>query len=127
MISGSVDGGRQAIIRLVVIGAHGREQEIAGVIDTGYSGSLQLPTGPVAALGLPFRGRGRPLLVDGSESIFDVHGAAVLWDGRRRRVFVDVAVTDPLVGMGLLVGYELTVQVIPGGNVRIAALERDGR
>jgi len=39
-----------------------------------------------------------------------------------RRIPVDEAETVPLLGMSLLEGYELTVQVQPGGNVTIRAL-----
>jgi hypothetical protein len=45
-----------------------------------------------------------------------------MWDGALRRTIVDEAGTDPLVGMKLLAGYELTIQVVPGGRVTIAAL-----
>jgi hypothetical protein len=44
------------------------------------------------------------------------------WDGKARRIPVDEAETVPLVGMSLLEGYELTVRVQPGGNVRVRAL-----
>jgi hypothetical protein len=54
---------------------------------------------------------GRALLADGTTSLFDIYEATVLWDGALRRVAVDAADIDPLVGMCLLDGYELTVQV----------------
>jgi len=62
------------------------------------------------------------LLADGTTSLFDIYEATVLWDGTPRRVAVDAADIDPLVGMRLLDGYELTVQAIVGGQVRIQAL-----
>lgn len=75
-------------------------------------------------LDLVWRRRGRALLADGSESIFDIYEAIVIWDGEARRIPVDQAETTPLVGMSLLEGYELTVQAQPGGNVTIAALSQ---
>ncbi|WP_179130992.1 hypothetical protein [Candidatus Entotheonella palauensis] len=45
-----------------------------------------------------------------------------MWDGALRRLAVDAAETDPLVGMSLLYGYELTIQVQEGGRVIIQAL-----
>jgi clan AA aspartic protease len=92
------------------------------VIDTGFDGSLSLPPALVASLGLPWRRRGRALLADGSESLFDIYEATVVWDRRRRRIAVDEADTFPLVGTGLLNGYELKVQVRPRGNVTITRL-----
>jgi predicted aspartyl protease len=62
------------------------------------------------------------LLADGSESIFDIYEATVVWDGEARRISVDEAETAPLVGMSLLEGYELALQVRTGGVVTITAL-----
>ena len=60
--------------------------------------------------------------MDGSESVFDIYEGTVLWDGSPRRIAVDEASTAPLVGMALLDGYELNVQVRSGGNVTIKVL-----
>ncbi len=122
MITGTVNVYREAIIRLVVHGPQGQEQEIETVIDTGFNGSLTLPPALISTLGFPFRRRGRALLADGSESLFDIFEAMVIWDDQPRRVSVDAADTDPLVGMSLLYGYELTVQAVDGGSVFIKAL-----
>lgn len=121
MITGVVisDEGR---IRMEVRGPHGRAQEIEAVIDTGYSESLTLPPELVESLGLQWRSLDRGLLADGSQCLFDVYEANVLWDGRIRRILVDEADTDPLVGMGLLQGYELKMQVRPGGRIAIKRL-----
>jgi clan AA aspartic protease len=122
MITGTVSAFREAIIRLVVRGPQGQEQQIEAVIDTGFNGSLTLPSALVSMLALPFRRRGRAQLADGSSSLFDIFEATVVWDGQPRRVSVDAVETDPLVGMGLLYGYELMVQAIDGGSVSIQAL-----
>lgn len=118
MITGSVNAHREAVIRLTVSGSQARE-EIEAVVDTGFTGFLTLPPPLIVTLGLPFRRHGRAVLADGSESFFDTHEATVTWDGRPRRIFVDAADTDPLVGMSLLHGHELTVQVVDGGGVFI--------
>lgn len=122
MIVGVVDTYHQALIRLIVQGLGGQELEIEVIIDTGFSGSLSLPPSLIAILGLPFRRRGRAVLADGKEIIFDIYEATVLWDGRLRRMAVDEAETDPLLGMGLLYGYELTIEVVSGGSVIIKPL-----
>jgi uncharacterized protein YhjY with autotransporter beta-barrel domain len=44
--------------------------------------------------------------------------------GESRRVLVDEADTDPLVGMALLSGYELKMQVRSRGKVAIKRLPR---
>ena len=68
------------------------------------------------------RRRGRALLADGSECVFDIYEVSVLWDGSLRRIVVDEASTAPLVDMALLHGYDLSVQVRNGGSVTIKAL-----
>lgn len=104
---------------MAISGPRGQEQEIEAIVDTG---SLSLSPTMIATLGLPFRRRGRALLADGSETLFDIHQATVVWDGQPRRVSVAAADADPLVGMALLDGYELTVQAVEGGSVSIEAL-----
>jgi clan AA aspartic protease len=124
MITGVVTDDRQAIIHLIVRGPAGQEQEIEAIIDTGFDGSLSLPSSTVVQLGLPWRQRGRALLADGSESVFDIYEATVDWDGEARRIAVDEAETVPLIGMSLLEGYELTVQIQRGGNVTLRTLSQ---
>jgi clan AA aspartic protease len=122
MITGVVTASRQAIIRLTVRGPEGQEQAIDAVIDTGFDGILTLPPALIATLGLVWRRRGRALLADGSESIFDIYETIVIWDGEPRRIAVDEADIDSLVGMSLLYGYELIVQAIQGRTVIIQPL-----
>lgn len=124
MITGIVTNDRQAIIRLTVRGPAGQEQEIEAIIDTGFDGWLSLPSSVVGVLGLVWRQRGRALLADGGESVFDIYEATVDWDGQARRIPVDEAETTPLIGMSLLEGYELAVQVQPGGKVTIRGLSQ---
>jgi clan AA aspartic protease len=122
MITGVVTRFHQATIRLTVRGPAGQEQTLEAVIDTGFDGALTLPPALITGLGLPWRRRGRALLADGNESLFDVYEATVVWDGTPRRVAVDAVDIDALVGMRLLDGYELLVQVVVGGQVIVKAL-----
>lgn len=122
MISGVVTSDREAIIRLQVHGGGNHQQIIEAVIDTGFDGWLTLPPVLISGLDLPWRRRGRALVADGSDNIFDIYEATVIWDGQPRRVSVDEVDTSPLVGMALLGGYELTMQVRSGGKVSISPL-----
>ena len=123
MIVGIVQG-REPLIRLTIRGFRGRRQEIEAVIDTGYTGWLTLPPSVIGALNLRWRTVGRGTLADGSVSLFDVYQAKVLWDGRVRAVFVDEIDATPLVGMSLLRGSELKMQVRARGKVTIKQLPR---
>jgi len=122
MITGVVTDDRQPVIHLLVRGPVGQEQEIEAIIDTGFDGWLSLPSSLITRLRLVWHRRGRALLADGRESVFDIYEATVDWDGAARRIPVDTAETAPLVGMSLLEGYELIVRVQPGGFVIVKAL-----
>jgi len=122
MIVGSVNTDREAIVRLMILGPQGREREVEAIVDTGYTGSLTLPSDVAADLELPFLMQGSAILADGSEILFDIHEATVDWAGRRRRALIDIAESDALLGMELLHGHELAVQVIAGGTVALRRL-----
>lgn len=123
MITGTVQV-YEGRIRLKVRGSQKREQEIEAVIDTGYTEWLSLPPTFVASLGLHWKTSGRAILADGSECEFDIYRGAVLWDGKLRRILVHEADADPLIGMKLLSGYELKMQVRPRGKVTIKRLPK---
>jgi clan AA aspartic protease len=122
MIIGVVNANREATIRLVVHGANGQSQEIEAVIDTGFTGFLTLPSSLIALLGLSWLGRQQAMLADGVVRLFDVYGATVIWDGQLRTVETDSADTEPLLGMGMIYGHDLRIQVVSGGTVTIEAL-----
>jgi clan AA aspartic protease len=110
---------------LVVHGPHAQERETEAVIDTGFTSYLSLPPTIISMLGLPFRMRDRAILADGKESIFDIYQGTVLWDGQLKSIPIHESDTDPLVGMNLLYGYNLSVQVVEGGSVMINALPQE--
>jgi predicted aspartyl protease len=78
----------------------------------------------IQALGLRWQTVDRVKLADGSTCIFDVYEGKVVWDGKERQILVDEADADPLVGMRLLKGYELRMQVRYRGKVAIKRLRR---
>lgn len=119
MITGTVNADYEAVIRLRVQGSTGHAHEVDAIVDTGFNGFLTLPPVLVTALGLTRLSRGRALLANGSEELFDIYGVTVLWDGQLRYVEADAVDTTPLVGMSLLEGYNLHIQVEEGGQVAI--------
>lgn len=121
MITGIVNLDYEAVIHLLVQGPAGQEREINAVIDTGFNGFLTLPPNLITVLGLARLSRGRAILANGSEDIFDIYGVTVLWDGQPRYVETGSVDTTPLVGMALLDGYDLHIQVMDGGRVAIQA------
>ena len=122
MIFGSVNAEREATVDFHIYEAQGQPQEIEAVIDTGFTGFLTLPLSFISALGLTRISRGRAILANGSEEIFDIYEAQIQWDGQIRGIEADAAEVEPLVGMSLLYGHELRVQVVDGGKLMIEAL-----
>ena len=123
MILGMVESG-EASIRLKIRGLRGRTREIPAVIDTGFTGSLTFPPILITALRLRWHRTDRGLLADGSERLFDVYEAKVLWDKKVVDVLVNETDANPLVGMALLDGFELNVHVRDRGKVTIKRLRK---
>lgn len=121
MIFGVVNARHELLLRVPIVDANGQEQEVEAVLDTGFTGSLTLPPALVAALGLPWRSRAQVVLADGRVEQYEVHVAEVIWDGTPRTVLIQAVDTTPLVGVGLLVGFDLRARVRAGGDVRIEA------
>jgi len=119
MMTGVVNAALEATVRLTVQGASGEPHEIEAVIDTGFSGFLTAPPALITALRAPWLGRQPGLLADGSVEIFDVYATMVLWDGQPRTVETEVVDAQPLIGMALMQGCDLRIQVVNGGRVNI--------
>ena len=124
MITGSVNSALEGILRVTVRGPHGQHRRITAVIDTGYNGALTLPPGLIAELGLPWSDTGSVMLGDGSTCACDIYVGTTVWDRRSISTFVEEADTTPLVGMQLLQGFELKMNVERRGQITIKPLRR---
>ena len=122
MIHGKVNAYQEATIPLQLRGKNRQTEDVEAVIDTGFSGFLTLSPALVVGLQLLPWGTSEFTLGDGSEAIFDVYIVTLLWDGQERDIFVLAAEGGPLVGMSLLEGFRLAVDVIENGAVTIEAL-----
>ncbi|MXV88662.1 MAG: clan AA aspartic protease [Acidimicrobiales bacterium] len=122
MIEGRINARLEATMSLDVRRPGGGSRSIEAVVDTGYSEFLTLPPTEVRELGLPYKHQGAARLADGSEIAFDVYDAELVWDGQTIAVLVDEAETTPLVGMALLEGHRLQVDIEHGGRVLIETL-----
>ncbi len=121
MIQGEVNAAYEAVVTLPLKDPEGRTRDIEAVVDTGYSGFLTLPPGLIDDLGLPFAYMGQAFLANDAEVDFDVHYVTVLWDGQPRDIEADATGSTPLVGMLLLDGHSLNIEVESGGAVVIKA------
>ena len=116
---GVVTADREATVRLIARGPFGAEEAVVAVIDTGFNGYLTLPRHLVAALNLNHHSFTSAMLGDGSHVSLSRYEGIVLWDGREREILALEADGGPLVGMALLQGHRLAVEVVPGGLVQI--------
>jgi clan AA aspartic protease len=123
MMQGFVNQNCEAVIRVAVGYGNLPKQMIEAVIDTGFTGFLSLPLSAITALGLPWYFRDVGTLGDGSEVIFDMYKATVIWDGQNKVIDVATSEADPLVGMSLLYGFKVEIEAVEGGIVTIEALQ----
>ena len=87
-------------------------------VDTGFTGGLALPQDTIEELGLTLYGR-RPANHASGVGMFEIYGALVPWRGEHRPVLVYRTSGEPLVGMALLEGCQLTVDAREDGDVTI--------
>jgi clan AA aspartic protease len=120
MITGIVNEEFEPIILLSICGSNGKIYPQDAIVDTGFNGWLSLPPDLIAELNLKWKRRGRAVLGDGSECVFNVYEAVLVWDGNLLTIPIDEADSEPLVGMSLMEGYQLTVQVFEGGHVELS-------
>ncbi len=119
MIRGVVSAGQEAIVNLRLRGPTGIESTVEAIVDSGFSSSLTLPPTLVATLGLVRQSAGSATLADGTVRHFDICAAEVDWDGTWRAVLVYAVGDEALLGMHLLAGYRLIIDVVTGGAVEI--------
>lgn len=122
MIVGEVKPGREALIRLVLAGSTERTIEIDAIIDTGFTDYITVSSDLVDRLALRFRESMAYELANGDLDVFDLYEGRVLWDGLWREVIISRADGGSLVGMALMQGCHLSVDVIDGGRVEIRPL-----
>ncbi len=129
MIQGIVNADFEPIISLFICHSDGKVHQYQAIIDnqaiinTGFNGWLSLPPELIAFLNLKWKRRGRAILGDGSECVFNVYEAIVVWDGDYLTIPIDEADSEPLVGMSLMEGYQLVVQVMEESGVEIRRIK----
>ena len=122
MITGKITTNREAIIELEVIGSNQRRKKVEAIIDTGFNGYLTLPNDLINYLKLQRAGSRHVTLGDGNVVVLDMYLAMVLWHGQQQEVLALQADGGPLIGMSLLYGNRVMLEIIDDGDVTIASL-----
>jgi clan AA aspartic protease len=122
MMQGFVNQNCEAMLPIVVGRDNKPRQMVDALIDTGFTGFLSLPLSIIESLELPWIFSDSVTLGDGSEVIFQMHRAIVIWDGQFKVVDVAASESEPLLGMSLLYGFKLQIEAVERGIVTIEAM-----
>lgn len=91
-------------------------------LDTGYNGELLLPPDVIRSLGLSQAGSSPAVLADGTIVQLPMYAGHVRWAGGSRRITVDEADSDPLVGIAILKNHRIMIDCIPDGQVIVTPI-----
>ena len=119
MIVGRVNSQFEPQIGVFIEDSNGQEQTIDFAIDTGFTGYMSLPAATISKLGLARTQKRNVQLADGSVIALDVYTATLIWDSQSRMIEVYACNSAPVIGMKMLIGYEVKNRVIAGGPVWI--------
>ena len=119
MIRGSVSQHLEALVTVDVEDGNGESRSLEVILDTGFTGYLVLPLATIRQLGLAFSGRRAVILASGERSAVDAYSGVVPWHGRRRNVIALESSSEFLLGLSLLSGSRVTLDVRAGGSVLV--------
>jgi clan AA aspartic protease len=102
MITGIVNQDFEPIISLSIYDSNGKIYTQEAIVDTGFNGWLSLPNDLIIQLNLKWKRRGRAILGDGSECVFNIYEVMIIWDGFLLKIPIDEADSEPLLGMSLM-------------------------
>ena len=122
MIVGSVRSG-VASVPLTIRGPDGHSIYIDAAIDTGFNGQLSLTEECARDLGLVARMATTCEMADGTKVRVELFDTEVEWSDGWRPVVAACLAGGPLVGMGMLEGSRLSMDVVQDGRVDIRSIE----
>ena len=121
MPRGAVIGG-QAVVPLQVVDQSGSLHDVDFVVDTGFAGYVVLPSDLVARFDLHPVNATFVRLAGNVRVETDVFELTLLWNDEEVPLEAIMLDGDPMLGMSLLRGNELRMQIEDGGAVEIEPL-----
>ena len=118
-MQGRVNSLLEAELTVRFYGPSGQFLDVNLVVDTGYTGRIVLPEDYIQSLGLRPLNTSFAVLADGSTVRLDTYTAEFDWFGQRLAVVVSSLGSDPLLGMTLMDGFDLRVEIRAGGEVEL--------
>lgn len=120
-MTGSVHSG-EAILPVRLRGHRAAIESFQAILDAGFNDWLTLSPNQIVMLALAFREEAHYVLADGSETVSRLFEAEIEWFGRWRRILVVEMEGGPLLGMAMLAGCRLDLEIVENGHVRIRPL-----
>ena len=124
MHQGTVNNHLEPCVNLTVLGNGRAELDLEFVIDTGCTEEMILPQYIISRLNLTRINDVILALGDGTAGYFASYIGWIQWHGQPREVTVRSMGYEPLIGVSLLRGSNLSFDAIPGGAVTISELLR---
>ena len=121
MLTGTVND-LQPWLAVELLAVGGQYLSVEVVLDTGFNGGLALPASVIPQLDLVPRSNRYTYLAVGGEVWLSAWRGTVFWDGRPRSVEIVETDSEPLLGMELLSGSRINIEVREGGAVTVDAL-----
>ena len=120
MIRGTVNGNLEAILPIKLHGAIDATVNLYAAVDTGFDGFLILDEKTVELLDLPIMSTRRVVLGDSSTAVMKSVRVDVEFAGRESSVIALVSKEDSMIGMRLMLGWNLRIHVREGGTVELS-------
>ena len=112
----------KASVHIYLLDRQQGEMEVEVFVDTGFNGELSLAPATVARTGFELLDEVTVQLADGSNVSVPTFAGTILWDSEPQSVIIMATNGDPVLGMRLLEGSELRIEVKSGGAVTIEPL-----
>jgi clan AA aspartic protease len=120
MIRGTVLPSGEAVVAVKIRGPNGQVAQIETLVDTGFNDQMTLPPWVVEMLALAFRHEASYTFADGVKSATRVFEGEIEWHGTWNSVPIVEIESDPLLGMVMMQGCRLNIDVVDGGSVEIS-------
>ena len=123
MTRGEVSGDQQVLVTVEINNADGHPHPVDVVMDTGFTGYLALPADTIQQLGLSWVGRRTLELANGELLEFEAYLAVISWHEYLTDVLVLRTDDVSLLGLSLLWGSRITLDVTTQGEVSVEDLK----
>ena len=121
-MTGRVNGDLQAWLTIEIVTPNGQPRPIEVALDTGFNGQIALPAITIQRLELSEESSRLAITATGDRVRLTTYFSTMMWHGEPRIIEVVEADSEPLLGMELLLGNRVTLDVLEGGPVTIYPL-----